>query len=350
ITMITKYGYPSETHYVTTYDSYILCLHRIPRVGAPPVLLVHGLMSSSAIWVEMGPSQGLAYKLYQQGYDVWMLNTRGNIYSRDHKNVNIKPSEYWDFSFHEIGVYDLPAAIDMIISTTSQPKIQYIGHSQGSTAFFVLCSELPHYNDKIALMQALSPTVYVQNTKSPVLKFLSLFKGKYGVLLNLMGGLEIQKDNTLIQQFRNHICAADSGSDICKVFEFVLCGFGWTEFNPNMTNVVVGHTGQGASSVQVYHYAYMMNSQKFTRFNKAALHNQVAYENPAAAYNLTRVSCKVALHYSEDDWLAGKQDVQLLRQRIPNCIDNAYILQRGFSHYDYMISRNVNRLVYGRVL
>jgi len=58
----------------------------------------------------------------------------------------------------------------------------------------------------------------------------------------------------------------------------------------------------------------------------------------------------VALHYSEDDWLAGSRDVQNLRLRLPNCIDNSYIVQKGFSHYDYILSRNVNRLVYGPVL
>ncbi|KAH8378371.1 hypothetical protein KR093_011015, partial [Drosophila rubida] len=349
--LIKKYGYPTETHFVTTQDDYVLCLHRIPRVGAQPVLLVHGLMSSSAVWVQMGPSQGLAYKLYLQGYDVWLLNTRGNLYSKQHKNVNIKPSEYWSFSFHEIGVYDLPATIDMIVSVTSQPKIQYIGHSQGSTAFFVLCSELPHYSEKIALMQALSPTVFLQNTKSPVLRFLSLFKGKFGVLLNLLGGLEISRNNNLISQFRNHICSSGLGSEICQIFEYVTCGFGWSEFNTTMTNVVVGHSNQGASSTQIYHYAQLLHGEKFQRFDKGALLNQITQkESVSLAYNLTAVNCKVALHYSEDDWLGGKKDVQLLRARLPNCIDNSYIAQRGFSHYDYLISRNVNRLVYSRVI
>jgi len=138
-------------------------------------------MSSSATWVQMGPSYGLAYKLYMQGYDVWMLNTRGNLYSKAHIARKITQAEFWMFSFHEIGVYDLPATIDKIITMTKQPKIQYIGHSQGSTSFFVMCSELPEYNEKVIFMQALSPTVYMQHTRSPVLKFLSLFKGKFGV-------------------------------------------------------------------------------------------------------------------------------------------------------------------------
>lgn len=179
--LIRNFNYPVETHYVTTTDSYILTLHRIPRPGAQPIVLVHGLMSSSACWVQMGPSNGLAFLLYEQGFDVWMLNTRGNIYSKTHKEPNIKASAYWSFSFHEIGIYDLPNSIDQILSITKQQQVQYIGHSQGSTAFFVMCSELPHYNDKVILMQALSPTVYMKNSLSPVLRYLSLFKGEFSV-------------------------------------------------------------------------------------------------------------------------------------------------------------------------
>lgn len=138
-------------------------------------------MSSSAVWVEMGPSDGLAYILYRKGYDVWMLNTRGNIYSREHSRGRLSDKEYWDFSFHEIGIYDIPAAIDYILFATDKPKVQYIGHSQGCTAFFVMGSEKPEYMSKVTLMQALSPTVYNEGNRSPVLKHLGLLKGGFSV-------------------------------------------------------------------------------------------------------------------------------------------------------------------------
>lgn len=57
--LIKKYGYPAENHSVTTDDGYILTVHRIARHGATPVLLVHGLLDSSATWVMMGPNKGL---------------------------------------------------------------------------------------------------------------------------------------------------------------------------------------------------------------------------------------------------------------------------------------------------
>jgi hypothetical protein len=39
-----------------------------------------------------------AYILADSGYDVWLFNTRGNVYSRRHKFLDPdKDATYWDF-------------------------------------------------------------------------------------------------------------------------------------------------------------------------------------------------------------------------------------------------------------
>lgn len=76
-------------------------------------------------------------------------------------------------SWHEIGIYDLPAKIDYILEETGQSRIFYIGHSQGTTSFFVMASELPEYNEKIRLMVALAPVAYMSNLGNPFLKVIS---------------------------------------------------------------------------------------------------------------------------------------------------------------------------------
>lgn len=116
-----------------------------------------------------------AYLLADLDYDVWMGNTRGNTYSRHHVTKSPQEKEFWEFSWHEMGVYDLPAMIDHVLETTGQQRLSYIGHSQGTTVFYVLCSEKPEYNRKIKVMISMAPSAYMSNIASPFLRILATY-------------------------------------------------------------------------------------------------------------------------------------------------------------------------------
>lgn len=60
VKMITKAGYPAESHVVMTEDGYLLTLHRIPGGNdSLPVLLQHGILVTSAEWVVLGKDKAL---------------------------------------------------------------------------------------------------------------------------------------------------------------------------------------------------------------------------------------------------------------------------------------------------
>jgi pimeloyl-ACP methyl ester carboxylesterase len=122
---------------VTTEDGYILNLFRVkdPRTqeGAPVVFLQHGLLASAENFVSNG-EESPAFMLARRGYDVWCGNHRGTKYARDHETLNPdKDEEYWQFSFPEMGDFDLPTSIDYVRSFTKQQKVAYLGHSQGTS-------------------------------------------------------------------------------------------------------------------------------------------------------------------------------------------------------------------------
>ncbi|KAG4072654.1 hypothetical protein HA402_004743 [Bradysia odoriphaga] len=126
--MIENSGYPAELHTVVTEDNYILGLHRIPtREPTPKVaLLMHGLYCSAAEFIVTGRSSSLAYFLADNGFDVWLANSRGNEFSKDHKFLASNSTPYWNFSFHEMAKYDLPTVIDHILMTTNQSALHYV--------------------------------------------------------------------------------------------------------------------------------------------------------------------------------------------------------------------------------
>ena len=108
-------GFKFEKHTVTTEDGYILEMHRLNMPGSedrPVVMLQHGILSSSETWVLNG-EDSTAFKLAYAGYDVWMGNNRGSMYSMKHESLDptsvLDEAKFFDYSFFELGQYDIPA-------------------------------------------------------------------------------------------------------------------------------------------------------------------------------------------------------------------------------------------------
>ena len=92
-----------------------------------PVLMQHGSEMSPNDWFNL---QNLPLKLFDRGYDVWLSSARGTKYS----NVNKRDGEWslkerWDFSWAEMGYYDMPAFTDKILELTKKPKVTLVGFS-----------------------------------------------------------------------------------------------------------------------------------------------------------------------------------------------------------------------------
>jgi hypothetical protein len=50
----------------------------------------------------------MAFILADEGFDIWMNNTRGNRFSRNHcyYDPGVHKKEFWDFSFQEMAEFD----------------------------------------------------------------------------------------------------------------------------------------------------------------------------------------------------------------------------------------------------
>lgn len=163
--LIANAGYHGEVHKVMTDDGYFLRIHRVAAKSQQvsrkkPVFLMHGILATAADFLLTGPDQALAYLLADHGYDVWLGNARGSRFSTKHQNYSKLSNEFWNFSWHEIGVYDLPAMIDYMLEVSGSPNAFFAGHSQGTTALLVMLSTRPEYNQKIIQAHLMAPSAY----------------------------------------------------------------------------------------------------------------------------------------------------------------------------------------------
>ncbi|KAJ1529188.1 hypothetical protein ONE63_005994 [Megalurothrips usitatus] len=125
--LAAEHGYTAENHTVRTADGFLLTLFRLVGPAAPasaasarpPVLLAHALLGSSADFLVLGKGRAL-----DAGFDVWLFNARGTTPSKKHEHLSPAHAKFWDFSWHEIGVLDLPASIDYVLKATNQSQVR----------------------------------------------------------------------------------------------------------------------------------------------------------------------------------------------------------------------------------
>lgn len=81
------------------------------RAGLLQVMfLQHGVMDSSYSFIANGASDGLAFRAFDKGYDVFMGNFRGTS-SLKHVHPEISAANYWDYTLDDHGNYDIRAFV-----------------------------------------------------------------------------------------------------------------------------------------------------------------------------------------------------------------------------------------------
>ncbi|EAT35491.1 AAEL012350-PA [Aedes aegypti] len=352
--LVKRMGLPVEKHRAVTSDGYVLTMFRIPanNTNSPVAFLQHGLIASSADWVILGPGKSLAHSLVTAGYDVWMGNFRGNTISRKHVSLDPAQPQFWDFSWHEIGLYDLPAMIDYVLKKTGQKTLHYVGHSQGTTAFFVMASMKPEYNSKILSMQALAPIAFMGQMKSPFIRAIAPFSTQIEWTMRMLGVNELLPSHKMMIAGGQKACEDTSTlQEVCVNVIFLICGYDSAQLNRTLLPTIVQHTPAGASVKQLAHYAQGINSGRFRQFDHGVVGNVMNYgSSTPPSYPLKRITAPVFLHYGDNDWLAAVSDVRLLYRQLGNGTRLLRVPEKQWNHLDFIYATGAKSLLYNRVM
>ncbi|KAJ1523634.1 hypothetical protein ONE63_001477 [Megalurothrips usitatus] len=356
--LIARWGYPTETHHVRTEDGYILEVHRVPgprgsgdkRPPQPraPVLLMHGFGSTSECMV-FRPHKMLAFMLADADLDVWIGNFRGTFYGRRHVNMTTADPRFWEFSWHENGLYDVSAMLDYVAERTGQPSVLYGSHSMGGTALLVLLSERPQYNARVRASFMLTPAVYFTHVRGSFQRTRRKLRWGY----NALSGLRME--NPLMRRPVPELCLGADGmkvSPACMHFFTDAQGPFHSDKNNTYMPILLRHWPGGTSVSQLVHFAQLIiRGDGFFKFDFGPERNLDKYGTVyPPAYNLTNVRSPVFIFYCQNDYQAHYKDIKKLGADLPGLAGLYMTPSETFNHLDIMYDEDAADLVYTRLI
>ncbi|NWR66660.1 LIPM Lipase, partial [Bucorvus abyssinicus] len=349
--IIRYHGFPSEEYQVTTEDGYILGVFRIPagrnkqNAGKKPaVLLHHGIFGDSSNWISNLPNNSLGFLLADAGYDVWMGNSRGNTWSLKHKTLNPSQKEFWQFSFDEIGKYDIPAELYFIMNKTGQKDVYYVGYSEGSAAGFIAFSTYPELAQRIKVFFALAPVATLTYATSPIITFARLPQPVLKLLLGCKGFLH---QNELFKGPLTRICRS-LGKFCGSVFCYIT-GSRIQNLNTSRMDTYVAHLPAGTSVQNFIHWHQVIWADQFQAYDYGSKENMKKYnQSTPPAYKIEKINTPIAVWSAGLDKGADPKDMARLLPRITNLIYHEHFPAWG--HLDFIWGLDAPEKMYGKII
>ncbi|KAJ4730122.1 Lipase [Melia azedarach] len=352
VSMVEKQNYVCEEHKVITKDGYILSMQRIPvgrsggeRGNRPPVLLQHGLLMDAITWLLLPPEKSLALVLADNGYDVWLANTRGTKYSRGHVSLSPDESVFWNWSWDELVAYDLPATFQYVHDQTGQ-KLHYVGHSLGTLIALASFSENQLVN-KLRSAALLSPIAYVGQMTSPLAK--NAADNFLAEALYWLGLDEFDPRGEAVIKLLKDICKKP-GVDCTNL----LTSFTGQNccLNSSIVDIFLEHEPQPTATKNMIHLAQMIREGTIRMYDyKNEEVNKKHYGQPnPPAYNMTSIpnDLPLFLSYGGADALSDVNDVKILLDSLKDHEGDKLVIQfrEDYAHADNVLAENAAQVVY----
>ncbi|KAF2901738.1 hypothetical protein ILUMI_04466 [Ignelater luminosus] len=360
--VIKRWGYPVETHHAITEDGYILTLFRIPygqnsssKQPGHPVLVQHGYKSNSKCFVSTG-KKSLGFILADQGYDVWLGNFRGTTYSRNHTHLSDRDEQFWNYSFHEIGVYDIAAQVDYVNRFRNQ-KIIYIGFSLGTTTATIYSSTYPEIaENKVKIFIKLAPFIFTNGMSLFTLVGLKLWPYVGPIAQALTDGQYYTKSfsytNEALWKF---LCYPyPFQMKMCQILDMWSFGFNYEQIDPETLPVTLLHLIETSSVKTVTHLSQLMNSGRFQRFDYGTKENLKLYGSAEPPqYDLSKMRVPTYLIRANNDLTSTRESIERFNASLPEHVkphDIYVINHEKFNHMDFVWAKDVVPLLYDHLI
>eukprot|EP00727_Mastigamoeba_balamuthi_P008647 m51a1_g4404 hypothetical protein (439) ;mRNA; r:422565-424489 len=352
--MARGHGYACAEHVVPTDDGYLITVFRLGLPNASglrcrqPVFLQHGVLDSAFTWVVYGKGVGLAYELVDEGYDVWLGNSRGNEFGMQHVRLDPASPEFWDFSWDQMASSDLPSLLEYVCKVTGESSVPVVAHSQGTTMVFAgMQSAGRRLRDRVSALVALGPVAGLRNQRLP-LPINILANWSDGVIYTLFGHAAFFRFPPGLRNVVSAVCSQVPG--LChEIFHYVI-GRNSGAWDPERLPVLLQHTPASTSVQNMVHWCQLVRGD-FRAHDHGAERNRRVYGSESAPlYDLRHVpeDLPTLVISGSMDNLAGPEDVELLVRQLPS--KPRWILLQKYAHMDFMWARKARVDVYPHVV
>eukprot|EP00824_Muranothrix_gubernata_P005635 TRINITY_DN1733_c0_g1_i2.p1 TRINITY_DN1733_c0_g1~~TRINITY_DN1733_c0_g1_i2.p1 ORF type:complete len:358 (+),score=34.33 TRINITY_DN1733_c0_g1_i2:168-1241(+) len=344
-------------HKVLTEDGYILTIFRIPgRQGEslrdakekqkPVILYQHGVLDSSDGIACNDVKKNPGYLMSEMGFDVWFSNSRGNVYSRAHRSLSPKESAFWDFSFEDMGLFDLPAVIDYIIKETKVKGLHLLGHSQGTMLSWVsLIKKKESLKGKVKSFAAWGPVARCDKATSPLV--VNVFAGTPLLkILDTFGIHELFPRNFMESEAQKYICKIIPF--LCKITLSLISDSDPSLDNEEQLDVLGAHFPSGTSTKDALHIRQIKKQERFASYDYGSSMNLKLYgqeKNPDFDFSQI-LDIPIGLFVGSKDILGDPEDNHWLKVKLEDAkvLDHYYEYELG--HLTYFLPKDFSVMKY----
>ncbi|XP_031490708.1 triacylglycerol lipase 2-like isoform X1 [Nymphaea colorata] len=357
---VEAHGYQCQEYNVTTGDGYVLRVHRIPAAGLrdqgqfssktnQPVLLQHGILMDGMSWLLAPPQQSLAIILAENGFDVWIANSRGTRWSRGHTSLSPDQPEYWAWSWDQLAQYDLPTVVNFVHEVTGQ-KLHYVGHSLGTLIALASFSE-HKLVEKVRSAALLCPIAYLGHITTILGQVAA--NSFIGEMTGWLGVVEFNPKIEAVDNFIKAICRQPGIDcyDLMPAFTGKNCCL-----NASTVELFLQNEPQPTSTRNFVHLAQMIRGGDITMYDYSSVNENMKHygQKEPPAYNMSNIPSDLPLFliYGGQDVLSDIFDLHLLLDSLKfhqkDKLTVHYI--HNYAHVDFIMGINAKQLVYDHVV
>lgn len=246
-----------------------------------------------------------------------------------------------------MGTHDTPAVIKHIQETTGYAKINYIGHSEGTSQIMAGAGLKPYnkfYSDSLNLAVFLAPPACMSFNTSEIYNLLNSAASRKILTdaINLTGQYNLLPYNFL---------TSGSAQILCKLFDGKLCDLllkTAADADPDIDNtdmyaIMTKNLPAGASYRNTLHYAQLMDLpyQEFLRWDYGREGNIKNYgQETPPAYDLSLLDFPLAILSGSKDKMADPLDVKWTSDQLKNTtiFNHEYYL----GHISFAIAKDMS--------